>query len=118
MTVYADGPTRVLRFSDEPNIEAGEAMHNVLVFAARLQQVENELALVNSKFLRLHGPSGIAGLDLYGRSTQLQSPSLPKSGSALQQRSESGKSHQGPRIRHAPVPCLLRYPLSRTTTLS
>ena len=39
VTVYSDGPTRVLRFSDEPNITSREAEQTVLDLAARLQQV-------------------------------------------------------------------------------
>lgn len=39
MTVYSDGPTRVLRLSDEPNITSTEAEQSVLDLAARLRQV-------------------------------------------------------------------------------
>jgi hypothetical protein len=39
VTVYADGPTRVLRFSDEPNITTIEAEQSILDLAARLKQV-------------------------------------------------------------------------------
>lgn len=39
VTVYSDGPTRVLRLSDEPNITSKEAEQTVLDLAARLQQV-------------------------------------------------------------------------------
>lgn len=37
--VYADGPTRVLCFSDEPSIQLVEAEQSVLDLAARLKQV-------------------------------------------------------------------------------
>lgn len=39
VTVYSDGPTRVLRLSDEPNITSTEAEQSVLDLAARLKQV-------------------------------------------------------------------------------
>ncbi len=39
MTVYADGPTRVLRFSDEKNVSSLEQQHFILDLAARLKQV-------------------------------------------------------------------------------
>lgn len=38
-TVYADGPTRVLRFSDDKNVSSLEAQDVVLDLAARLKQV-------------------------------------------------------------------------------
>ena len=37
--VYADGPTRVLCFSDEPSAQLVEAEQSVLDLAARLKQV-------------------------------------------------------------------------------
>ena len=39
VTVYADGPTRVLRFSDEPSTITVEAEQSILDLAARLKQV-------------------------------------------------------------------------------
>ena len=38
VTVYSDGPTRVLRFSDEPNITSTQAEQSILDLAARLKQ--------------------------------------------------------------------------------
>ena len=69
VTVYADGPTRVLRFSDEKNISSLEQQHVVLDLAARLKQVEGQLRAVNGQFARLSGVSGAHAwsLDLYGR---------------------------------------------------
>lgn len=69
MTVYADGPTRVLRFSDEKNVSSTEHRHVVLDLAFRLKQVEHQLRDVNSQFARLSGISGrqFFDLDLYGR---------------------------------------------------
>lgn len=69
MTVYADGPTRVLRFSDEKNVSSTEHRHVVLDLAFRLKQIENQLRDVNSHFARLSGISGrqFFDLDLYGR---------------------------------------------------
>jgi hypothetical protein len=40
VTVYSDGPTRVLRLSDEPNVTSTEAEQSVLDLAARLKQVK------------------------------------------------------------------------------
>lgn len=69
VTVFADGPTRVLRFSDEKNISSLEQQHVVLDLAARLKQVEGQLRAVNAQFARLSGVSGAHAwsLDLYGR---------------------------------------------------
>lgn len=39
VTVYADGPTRVLRFSDDKNVSSLEQQHVILDLAARLKQV-------------------------------------------------------------------------------
>ena len=39
VTVYADGPTRVLQFSDVPNLGNLEADLSILDLAARLKQV-------------------------------------------------------------------------------
>lgn len=69
-TVYADGPTRVLRFSDDKNVSSTEHKHVVLDLAFRLKQIENQLRDVNSQFARLSGAQGhqyFAALDLYGR---------------------------------------------------
>lgn len=41
VTVYSDGPTRVLRFSDEPNITSSQAEQSILDLAARLKQVRH-----------------------------------------------------------------------------
>lgn len=41
VTVYSDGPTRVLRLSDEPNITSREAEQSVLDLAARLKQASD-----------------------------------------------------------------------------
>lgn len=40
ITVFADGPTRVLRFADVQNVGAEEAQQSILDLAARLKQVE------------------------------------------------------------------------------
>lgn len=42
VTVYADGPTRVLRFSDDRNVSSLEAQDVILDLAARLKQVQGE----------------------------------------------------------------------------
>ena len=65
--MFADGPTRVLRFADVQNVGAEEAQQSILDLAARLKQVEEELWRVNARFSALHGASGIRELDLYGR---------------------------------------------------
>lgn len=69
-TVYADGPTRVLRFSDGNNVSSSEHQHVVLDLAFRLKQIEYELRDVNGQFARLGGIQNhlyFSGLDLYGR---------------------------------------------------
>lgn len=73
VTVYADGPTRVLQFSDEKNVSSSEHKHVVLDLAFRLKQVENHLRDVNLQFARLSGMQTshyFAALDLYGRFPQ------------------------------------------------
>ena len=70
--VYADGPTRVLRFSDDKNVSSAEAQDAVLDLAARLKQVETQLRDVNARFARLNGLSGAHVLDLYGRTSERQ----------------------------------------------
>ena len=69
-TVYADGPTRVLRFSDDKNVSSSEHQHVVLDLAYRLKQIEYQMRDVNAQFARLGGVQGhhyFSGLDLYGR---------------------------------------------------
>lgn len=39
VTVYADGPTRVLRFADQQSVASLEAQESVLDLKARLAQV-------------------------------------------------------------------------------
>ncbi|KAK9867090.1 hypothetical protein WJX84_006946 [Apatococcus fuscideae] len=84
VTVYADGPTRVLRFADQQSVASLEAQESVLDLKARLAQVETELKDINLDFTRLHGVSGVRQLDLYGQSQALQSspdpapPELPR----------------------------------------
>ena len=71
ITVFADGPTRVLRFADAQNLGAEEAEQSVLDLAARLKQVEEQLWRVNAKFSALHGAGGVRDLDLYGRASSV-----------------------------------------------
>jgi hypothetical protein len=70
VTVYADGPTRVLSFSDDKNVSSLEQQHAVLDLAARLKQVTTQLREINTHFSRLNGVSGVHVLDLYGRPPQ------------------------------------------------
>ena len=51
-------------------------------------QVEADLAAANSKFLQLHGPTGGAELDLYGRAALLRVPHSPSRGSTSRAESE------------------------------
>ncbi|KAL6785838.1 hypothetical protein ACKKBG_A00370 [Auxenochlorella protothecoides x Auxenochlorella symbiontica] len=69
VSVYADGPTRVLRFSDEKNTSSLEQYHVILDLTARLKQVETQLREVSASFARLNGMAGAHALDLYGRTT-------------------------------------------------
>lgn len=41
VSVFADGPTRVLRFSDDKNVSSLEAQNIILDLAARLKQVRD-----------------------------------------------------------------------------
>ncbi len=41
VTVYSDGPTRVLRLSEEPNVSSSQAESSVLDLAARLKQASS-----------------------------------------------------------------------------
>ena len=82
-TVLADGPTRVLRFSDDKNVSSTEHKHVVLDLAFRLKQIENQLRDVNSQFARLggvHGHQYFADLDLYGRFKDVESPAKHDAG--------------------------------------
>ena len=45
MTVFADGPTRVLYFSDVPNLANQDADLSILDLAARLKQVCNSFCI-------------------------------------------------------------------------
>lgn len=84
-TVFADGPTRVLRFSDDKNVSSTEHKHVVLDLAFRLKQVENQLRDVNGQFARLggvHGHQYFAALDLYGRFKD-SVEGLPKHGNGV-----------------------------------
>ena len=58
VTVFADGPTRVLRFADVQDAGAEEAEQSILDLAARLRQVEEQLWRINASFSGLHGASG------------------------------------------------------------
>ena len=77
ITVFADGPTRVLRFADAQNVGAEEAEQSVLDLAARLKQVEEQLWRVNAKFSALHGAGGVRDLDLYGRASSITGAGHP-----------------------------------------
>lgn len=46
ITVFADGPTRVLRFADVQNVGAEEAEQSILDLAARLKQVCSDTLLL------------------------------------------------------------------------
>ena len=70
VSVYADGPTRVLRFSDDKSVFSTDQKRDILDLAYRLKQIENELTDVNRQFARLSGVQGhqyFAALDLFGR---------------------------------------------------
>lgn len=88
VSVYADGPTRVLRFSDEKNMSSLEQQNVVLDLAARLKEVELQLRSVNGQFARLSGASGAHGygLDLYGRLPAPKDDQAVNARSTLQRR--------------------------------
>lgn len=111
VSVYADGPTRVLRFSDEKNISSLEQQHVVLDLASRLKQVESQLRAVNAQFARLSGVSGSHSwsLDLYGRipngkeETRSQRTSLQRRSSRKQQLPEATQALIHYASRHLPA---------------
>ncbi len=111
VSVYADGPTRVLRFSDEKNISSLEQQHVVLDLAARLKQVESQLRAVNAQFARLSGVSGSHSwsLDLYGRmpngrdETQSQRTTLQRRTSRKQPLPEATQALVHYASRHLPA---------------
>jgi hypothetical protein len=111
VSVYADGPTRVLRFSDEKNISSLEQQHVVLDLAARLKQVESQLRAVNAQFARLSGVSGSHSwsLDLYGRmpngreETQSQRTTLQRRPSRKQPLPEATQALVHYASRHLPA---------------
>ena len=49
VTVYADGPTRVLRFADERSVAFLESEQSIIDLAARLNQVCTGVACVSHK---------------------------------------------------------------------
>ncbi|QDZ21895.1 vacuolar protein sorting-associated protein [Chloropicon primus] len=70
VTVYADGPTRVLKFSDKKDSASIQSELSMLEMHARLRKLEDELANnVNRKFASLMGymKSRPLKIDLYGR---------------------------------------------------
>jgi len=72
VSVYADGPTRVLRFSDKKDTAAIQEELSMLEMHARLRKLEDELANnVNRQFASLYGTmkNRPLTLDLYGRNT-------------------------------------------------
>ncbi|KAL0018632.1 hypothetical protein WJX77_009530 [Trebouxia sp. C0004] len=97
VSVYADGPTRVLRFADEKSTALLEAEQSILDLAARLKQVEREVKDVNSKFARLRGMPNAHSLDLYGRSFSLTP--TPEASRPNMRIRRSGRTSQGPRLK-------------------
>ncbi|KAK9815754.1 hypothetical protein WJX72_009012 [[Myrmecia] bisecta] len=77
VSVYADGPTRVLRLANSPSVALQETEESILDLAARIKQVEAEVEEVNVRFARLHGLAGGRDLDLYGRAANAGSAATP-----------------------------------------
>ncbi|KAL3135445.1 hypothetical protein ABBQ32_007626 [Trebouxia sp. C0010 RCD-2024] len=98
VSVYADGPTRVLRFADAKSTALLEAEQSILDLAARLKQVESEVKDVNNQFSRLRGmPNAAHSLDLYGRSFSMApTPEASRPNTRVRR---SGRTNHGPRLK-------------------
>ena len=73
VSVYADGPTRVLKFSDKKDSASIQSELSMLEMHARLRKLEDELVNnVNKKFANLmgHMKSRPVKIDLYGRNAR------------------------------------------------
>lgn len=122
VTVYADGPTRVLRFSDEKNLSSLEQQHVTLDLAARLRQVEGQLREVSARFARLDGSAGAHTLDLYGRNTLQREPDAAAAAPVARKASRRQQPNQSAQalVRHAslrmPAGQSMGGPVSRGTS--
>jgi hypothetical protein len=86
VSVYADGPTRVLKFSDKKDSASIQAELSMLEMHTRLRKLEDELANnVNKKFASLMGymKSRPTKIDLYGRNSRFLDSYLKMSSSVI-----------------------------------
>jgi hypothetical protein len=68
--VFADGPTRVVRFSDQET--AADMGAGVLETFTRVQQLQRRLDDTNRRFAALRGAAGSDALDMFGRAVPPQ----------------------------------------------
>lgn len=73
VTVFADGPTRVLRLSSSPHGTSLQTAREMVDLRAKIAQLQEDLATVNTRFGALLGRRGETTLDLLGR-TGLRAP--------------------------------------------
>jgi len=95
VSVYADGPTRVLKFSDKKDTASIQSELSMLEMHARLRKLEDELANnVNRKFANLMGnmKSRPLKIDLYGRNQKYLDSYLRMSSGVI----DTWKSHKTP----------------------
>lgn len=62
--IFADGPTRVVRFTD-----SGEDLgfdSSIIVAWRRVRSIEQQLSVANQRFVALRGGAGISRIDLFG----------------------------------------------------
>ena len=86
VSVYADGPTRVLKISDKKDSASIQSELSMLEMHARLRKLEDELANnVNRKFANLmgHMKSRPMKIDLYGRNQKYLDSYLKMSSSVI-----------------------------------
>lgn len=64
INIFADGPTRVVRFTD-----SGEGMgleDGIIAAWRRVRTIEQQLSIANQRFAALRGGAGLSRLDLFG----------------------------------------------------
>jgi len=86
VSVHADGPTRVLKFSDKKDSASIQSELSMLEMHARLRKLEDELANnVNKKFANLMGQmkNRPVKIDLYGRNARYLDSYLHTSSSVV-----------------------------------
>lgn len=95
--IFADGPMRVVRFTDtgeELGLEDG-----IISAWRRVRSAEQQLSVANQRFVALRGGNGISRIDLFGsavpREVITESPAGPTSSAAALL--QPPHTHEGPR---------------------